>query len=199
VSFAIGAPEVPAPPLDPTAVTEGTLMTFQWRAPSTGSPPAYVLEAEAAGGRGDVVSAPVSGATTSFTVDAPPGRYWGRVKAVNAAGASAPSSEWVLDVDATVPPCYELPPLAPQSLIASVTGRAVTLYWAQPDSGSTANTQRVVAGSAPGLDDLAIIEAPGPATSFTTTAPPGMYYVKVFALNACGSSPYSNEVPVAVP
>ncbi len=87
VSFAMGPPDVPAPPLDPTAVTEGTLMTFQWKAPSTGSPPAYVLEAETAGGQGDVVSPPVSGGTTSFTIDAPPGRYWGRVKAVNGAGA----------------------------------------------------------------------------------------------------------------
>ena len=199
VSFAMGPPDVPAPPLDPTAVTEGTLMTFQWKPPSTGSPPAYVLEAEIAGGLGDVVSPPVSGGTTTFTIDAPPGRYWGRVKAINAAGASAPSSEWILDVDATASPCYQLPPLAPQSLIASVTGRTVTLHWAQPDAGSVADTQRVVAGTAPGLDDLGAIGVSGPATSFTTTVPPGTYYVRIVALNACGASPFSNEVQVVVP
>ena len=199
VSFAAGPPEVPAPPLDPIAVTEGTLVTFGWQAPSAVTPPGYVIEAEAAGGRGDVTSPPLSGATASFTIDAPPGRYWGRVKAVNAAGASAPSSEWVLDVDATASPCYQQPPLSPQTLVASVSARTVRLLWAQPDTGPVANTQRVVAGSAPGLDDLAIIEVPGPAVSFTTTAPPGTYYVKVFALNACGSSPYSNEVQVVVP
>jgi hypothetical protein len=199
VSFAAGSPAVPAPPLDPTAVTEGTLMTFQWRAPSTGSPPAYILEAETAGGLGDPVSAPVSGGTTSVTVDAPTGRYWGRVKAVNAAGASAPSSEWVLDVDAAVSPCYATPPLAPQNLIASMSERTVTLIWAQPDTGPVANSQAIVAGSAPGLDDLGVIGVPGPATSYTTTAPPGTYYVRIVALNTCGASPFSNEVRVVVP
>ena len=102
-------------------------------------------------------------------------------------------------MDATESPCYEMPPFAPQALVASVAGRTVSLLWAQPDSGPVASTQRVVAGAAPGLGDLADIEVPGPATSFTTTAPPGIYYVKVVALNACGSSPYSNEVRVVVP
>ena len=198
VSFAVGPPALPAPPLDPTAVAEGTVMTLQWRAPSTGTP-AYLVEAETAGGGGDVTSPPLSGAATSFTIDAPPGRYWGRVRSANAAGAGAASSEWILDVDATESPCYEMPPFAPQALVASVAGRTVSLLWAQPDSGPVASGQRVVAGAGPGLGDLADIEVPGPTTSFTTTAPPGIYYVKVVALNACGSSPYSNEVRVVVP
>ena len=198
VSFAVGPPDFPAPPLDPTAVAEGTLMTLQWRAPSTGTT-AYLLEAETSGGGGDVASPPLSGATTSFTIDAPPGRYWGRVRSANPAGVGAPSSEWILDVDATESPCYQVPPQPPQALIASVSGRTVSLLWVQPDSGPVANAQRVVAGSAPGLGDLADIESPGPATGFTTTAPPGNYDVKVLAVNACGSSSYSNEVRVVVP
>ena len=198
VSVAVGPPDVPASPLDPTAVTEGTSLTFRWQPPSTGAPPAYLLEAGSAEGRSDVASLPLSGGATSFTIDAPPGRYWGRLKAINATGASAPSSEWILDVDATASPCYEMPPLAPQSLIASVAVRTVTLYWAQPDAGSVASTQRVVAGTAPGLDDLGAIGVPGAATSFTTTVPPGTYYVRIVALNACGASPYSNEVRVVV-
>jgi hypothetical protein len=75
----------------------------------------------------------------------------------------------------------------------------VSLSWAQPDSGPVANTQRVVAGTAPGLDDLGAIDVPAPATSFSTTAPPGTYYVRVIAINSCGASSYSNEVRVAVP
>ena len=199
VSFAVGPPDVPAPPLSASAVTEGTVLTFQWRPPSTGAPAAYVLEAGTAEGRSDVARLPLGGSATSFTIDAPPGRYWGRVRAVNGAGASVPSGELMIDVDATDSPCYQVPPLAPLTLAASVAGRTVTLTWEQPDAGPVANTQRVVAGSAPGLDDLATIEVPGPAVSFTTTAPPGTYYVKVFALNSCGSSPYSNEVRVVVP
>ena len=199
VSFAVGPPDRPAPPLDPTAVTDGTLVTLQWRAPSTGTPSAYVIEAERAGGGGLVTSPALSGAATSVTIEAVPGRYWGRVKAANTVGASEPASEWILDAGTATSPCYQLPPLAPQSLIASVSGRTVSLIWAQPDSGAVANAQRIVAGSAPGASDLAVIEVPGPAARFTTTAPPGVYFVKVFGLNACGSSPYSNEVQVVVP
>jgi len=199
VSFAIGPPDLPAPPLDGTAVTEGTLLTFQWRAPSTGAPPAYVIEAGTAVGLSDVARLPVSGAATTFTIDAPPGRYWGRVRALNGAGLSEPSGELILDVDATDSPCYETPPLAPFNLAASVAGGTVTLTWDQPDAGPVANTQRVVVGSAPSLDNLGAIGVPGPATSFTTPAPAGSYYVRVIGLNSCGASPYSNEVQVVVP
>ncbi|MCC7176864.1 MAG: PQQ-binding-like beta-propeller repeat protein [Acidobacteria bacterium] len=199
VSFAIGPPDVPAPPLDATAITEGTLLTLQWRAPSTGTPPAYVIEAGTAAGLSDVARLPVSGAATTFTIDAPPGRYWGRVRALNGAGLSEPSGELILDVDATDSPCYGTALLAPLNLVASVTGRTVTLTWEQPDAGPVANTQRIVVGTAPGLDNLGAFGVPGPATSFTTTAPPGRYYVRVIGLNSCGASPYSNEVQVVVP
>ncbi|MGE3889599.1 MAG: hypothetical protein AB7H81_24495 [Vicinamibacterales bacterium] len=181
------------------AVTEGTLLSLQWRAPSTGPPPTYVIEAGTAPGLSDVARLPVSGAATTFTIDAPPRRYWGRVRALNGAGPSEPSGELILDVDATDSPCYETPPLAPFNLAASVAGRSVTLTWEQPDAGPVANTQRVVAGSAPGLDNLGAIGVPGPATSFTTTAPAGTYYVRVIGFNSCGASPYSNEVQVVVP
>jgi hypothetical protein len=197
VSFAAGLPSVPAPPLDPTVASEGTVLTFHWRPPSTHTLAGYVLEAGTGAGLSNVASLPLGAAATSFTIDAPPGRYWGRVRAVNPAGASAPSTEIIIDVDATPSPCYETPPLAPMNLAASVAGRTVTLTWQQPDTGPVANTQRVVAGTAPGLDNLGAIDVPGPATSFTTTAPPGTYYVRVLALNTCGGS-FSDEVQVAV-
>jgi hypothetical protein len=158
-----------------------------------------VLEAGTAEGRSDVASLPLSGAATSVTIDAPPGRYWGRVKTIAAGGVSAASSELILDVDATNWLCGPLPLLAPLNLRARVIGGTVQLQWDQPDSGAVANTQQIVVGSAPGLDNLGAIGVPGPATSFTTTAPPGTYYVRVFAINACGVSPFSNEVVVVVP
>ncbi|MCC7176865.1 MAG: hypothetical protein IT177_00570 [Acidobacteria bacterium] len=198
VSFTLGPPDVPAPPLSATAVTEGTSLTFRWRPPSTGAPPAYVLEAGTVEGLSDVARLPLGGGATSFTIDAPPGRYWGRIRAVNAAGASAPSGELLIDVDATDSPCYSATPLAPANLAASVVGGVVTLTWQQPDAGPVSNTQRIVVGTASGLDNLGAIGVPGPATSLTTTAPPGTYYVRVIGLNSCGASPYSNEVRVEV-
>lgn len=199
VSFAAGLPSVPAPPLDPTVASEGTVLTFRWRPPSTQTAAGYLLEAGTGAGLTNVASLPLGAAATSFTIDAPPGRYWARVRAVNPAGVSVPSTELIIDVDATASPCYETPPLAPMNLAAIVASRTVTLTWEQPDTGPVANTQRVVAGSVPGLTDLAAIEVPGPATRFTTTAPPGTYYVRVIGINTCGASPFSNEVQVVVP
>jgi len=197
VSVAVGPPDVPAAPLDPTVTTEGTRLVFRWRPPSVGSPSAYVLDADAAAG-GRVASLVVGGGATSLTIDAPTGRYWGRLSALNPTGASAPSAELVIDVDATQVPCGE-PPLPPADLIARIAGGSVALQWSQPDAGPVPDTQYVVAGSAPGLTNLAVIPVSGPATSFATTAPPGSYYVRVVASNACGVSPFSNEVAVVVP
>jgi hypothetical protein len=197
VSFATGPPHVPAPPLDPMAVAEGTMLTFKWRPPSTGAVAGYLLEAGTAEGLSDVASLPVD-AGTSFNIDAPPGRYFGRLRAVNGAGPGAPSSELFIDVDATASPCHDTPPLAPVNLAASVAGRTVTLTWEQPTSGPVANTQRIVVGSAPGLDDIIAFDVPGPATSFSTVALPGTYYVRVIGINDCGTSPFSNQVRVEV-
>jgi hypothetical protein len=63
-------------------------------------------------------------------------------------------------------------------------------------SGGLAATGYVVeAGSAPGLSDLARLHV-GRVTRFTTTAPPGVYYVRVRAIYASGTSLPSNEIVV---
>jgi hypothetical protein len=51
------------------------------------------------------------------------------------------------------------------------------------------------AGSAPGLTDVASLQI-GPVTSFSTTAPPGVYYVRVRSVNARGAGQPSNEIIV---
>jgi hypothetical protein len=60
-------------------------------------------------------------------------------------------------------------------------------------------SQRVLAGTAPGLDNLGALGVASAATAFTTSAPPGVYYVRVIAVNDCGASLPSNEVMVSVP
>ncbi|MGE3889598.1 MAG: hypothetical protein AB7H81_24490, partial [Vicinamibacterales bacterium] len=195
VSFAVGRP---AAPLDVTAVTEGTHLTVQWTPPSTGAPAAYVLEAGSAEGARDLAQLPVSGGATSLTIDAPAGRYWSRLVSVDAAGARTAGSELFIDVAATANFCGSTPPEAPQGLSASVTGSTVTLTWQQPYDGPLPITQRVVAGTAPGLDNLGAIQVASDVMAFTTTAPPGTYDVRVLALNGCGGN-FSNEVQVVVP
>ena len=59
-------------------------------------------------------------------------------------------------------------------------------------------TYVVEAGSVPGLSNL--YNAPvGATTSVTAQPPPGAYYVRVRAQNACGTSPPSPERAVIVP
>ena len=83
------------------------------------------------------------------------------------------------------------------SLNAAVNGDVVLLSWAPP-TGSTAGNFQLVAGSAPGLEDLAQLIVQG--SSFSTIAPAGTYYVTVYSL-ASGTpvrAAWSNEVKVVV-
>ena len=41
--------------------------------------------------------------------------------------------------------------------------------------------------------------AAGSATTMDRQAPPGQYFVRLFARNACGTSPASNELVVTMP
>jgi hypothetical protein len=90
----------PAPPGPPVATT-GTVLSravqVVWEAPAGGWPATgYLLEAGTAPGRADLGTVPL--AATSFQASAPPGRYYVRVRAVNAHGIGPAGDELVLDV-----------------------------------------------------------------------------------------------------
>ena len=55
------------------------------------------------------------------------------------------------------------------------------------------------AGYTPGASNAAVIVLDPSARAFSTNAPPGTYYVRVRAMNACGSSAGSNEIVISVP
>jgi hypothetical protein len=192
VSFAVGPPSVPAAPLDVTAIADATRITFTWQPPSTGAPARYELEAGTAEGRRDLAAVPVPGAATSLQVLAPVGRYWTRLVAVNDAGRSASSNEAFIDMV----PRRTCSPVPPQNLTASVSARIVTLAWESPADGSD-DPPTIVAGSAPGLSNLASIVAPPFTTGFSVAAPPGTYYVRL--VTGCFNGASSNEVTVVVP
>lgn len=90
------------------------------------------------------------------------------------------------------------PPGPPLFLGAAVSGSLVTLHWNPPDSGGAPTAYTIEAGSSPGAANLAIFETAGTATSFSTGAPAGNYYVRVKARNHVGVSAASNEVLVTV-
>lgn len=184
ISFVVGGPEAPGTPSALTATWQGTVVTLSWGA-SLGAA-TYIVEAGSVPGASDMGSF-VIGAATSYSVDVPPGTFYVRVRAANSLGMSAPSNEVVVQGRGA--------PNAPTSLRASGTGSTVVLRW-NASTGTSAPTGYVIeAGSAPGLANLAVLPL-GNVTTFTTTAPPGTYYVRVRALNGRGASAASNEIIV---
>lgn len=90
----VGASAPPASPSDLRASMNGARVTLAWSAPS-GAVASYRIEAGTGSGAADIGSFDV-GVATSFAADVPPGTYFVRVRAVNAAGVSGPSNEVVL-------------------------------------------------------------------------------------------------------
>lgn len=186
---------VPGAPTNLTASVGATTVSLSWNPPTSGSTPtSYVLEAGSASGSANLYNQDI-GNVTSLTATAPARTYFVRVRGSNAAGTGDPSNE----VSFTLgnPPCTTAPGSV-SGLSASSSGSAVRLSWAASTTGSPATTYVLVVGSIPGASNLLVQETGSTSTSFTGSAPPGVYYVRVLARNACGTSGPSNEVVVAI-
>lgn len=85
----------PAAPSTLTFTLVGRTVTLQW-SPSAGAVD-YLLDVGSASNAVDVYSASI-GAVTSLSTSASPGRYFVRIRARNASGASAPSPEVLIQV-----------------------------------------------------------------------------------------------------
>jgi hypothetical protein len=75
----------------------------------------------------------------------------------------------------------------------------VRLTWGPPAAGERPTTYVLEAGTGEGKNDVGTFVAAGSATSMDRPAPPGRYFVRLFARNACGTSPASNEIVVTMP
>jgi hypothetical protein len=174
----------------------GNAVTLSWAAPDTGGGPStYVLAAGSAAGWSDLGSFPTGNTQTSWSTSyVPNGTYFARVSAQNTAGMSPASNE----VSFSVPRACGDAPEAPSNLQSSVSGLAVTLTWVAPGSGAVVTGYVIEAGTSPGLANIAVVNTGSTATSFTASAVPGTYFVRVRAAGACGSSPASSDVGVVV-
>jgi hypothetical protein len=91
------------------------------------------------------------------------------------------------------------PPTAPSNLTYTKAGDMITGEWVAPTGENAPTTYVIEAGSAPGLNDQGTYVVPATQNSFGRKTPNGHFFVRVFARNACGTSPASNEVEFTVP
>jgi hypothetical protein len=102
------------------------------------------------------------------------------------------SGEQVIGDDCTAPPS------APTGLAATANGNTGRLTWAPPPPGETITNYVIEVGSTPGSNNQGTFVAPANRTSFEREAAAGLYYVRMFARNACGTSPPSDNVTVTI-
>jgi hypothetical protein len=180
VAFRVGARQRPRRPVGFTGSFHGSVVTLSWTTPAgdmEDAPTGYQIEAGLSSGSTELVLP--MGNVTRFQTPAPDGVYFVRVRAVNDLGASDPSDEIVLRQGAG--------PGRPGSLSRSGSGSVATFSWQAPSTGGVPAGYLVEAGTAPGLADLAVMLV-GNVTTFSTSLPPGVFYVRVRGVDAQGNA-----------
>jgi plastocyanin len=80
----------------------------------------------------------------------------------------------------------------PTGLVVSVSGTTVTLSWTAAAGAPT--SYQVEVGTAPGASNISAGATGSTVTTASATLPAATYFIRVRALNACGTSDASNEV-----
>ncbi|MEP7118734.1 MAG: PQQ-dependent sugar dehydrogenase [Acidobacteriota bacterium] len=178
----------PGVPTGLASTVQGTTVTIDWSAPATGgTATGYVLEAGTTPGASNVGVVPTTATTLGFA-GVPTGQYFVRVRATNTAGTSAASSDLTVNVGCT-------PPTAPATFITNIAGTTVTLAW---DIAPGTTSTIVDVGYAPGATALTLPYTAPAAVVGVPNVPPGSYYVRTRAVNACGASAPSVERTVVI-
>jgi hypothetical protein len=187
---AYGESALPAPS-SLQAVVQGATVMLSWVNPAAVLI-ALQLEVGSGPGLSNLYVATMPAASTQLTVaDVPAGTYFVRLRAIGPAGRSAPSNEVTVTVGGCQTPGAPSPPAF--TLVAPGT---VRLSWS---AVAGAQSYVIEAGSSPGAADLAILDTGSSQPLLQASAPPGVYYVRVRARNACGVGPASSEAIVTVP
>ena len=189
---AVCGPVAPGIPGNFRAEVDGGAVRFRWSVPPTaGAARAYTLQAGSAPGLSNLASIRISVPAAEFQAAGPPGSYFVRLIASNDFGTSAPTADLNVVLGTST-----RPPAAPTTLSAAVVGRVATLDW-EPGAG-VADGYLLEAGTVPGAANLAMLPVSG-ATRFVSPAlGPGIYYVRVRALSAGGTSAPSPEAVIEI-
>jgi hypothetical protein len=167
-----------------------------WNAPTTGGVASgYVLEVGSATGRSDIASLTL-GPRTRFTYSAPipPGVYFVRMRARNAASIGTASREVMLVTGGAL-----APPDPPSNVgVFADSARRALIGWTPPRGALTGYV--LEAGTALGRADVGVFPI---AASMNTVpvpnVPPGTYYIRLRAVNAAGTGLPSYDTTLIVP
>ena len=181
----------PPPPAAPvlTAFSNGLTLALSWTAPAGAT--SYRLEGGTAPGAADLLNVDVGNTTFQQGV-LPAGSYFARVRAVFGGQPGAPSNE--VHIVLSGGSVCVTPPPPPAGYSVQAAGLNASLAWA-PAPGATSYI--LEAGSVSGAADLLRRNA-GFVTALQTSGPPGTYYTRVRAANACGLSGPSAQVAVTL-
>jgi len=182
-------------PTTPQALVRGTRLDLDWGAPPLGArPSSYVIEAGTGPGLSNLASFNTGTASTSFGASGlGPGTYYFRLRSANTFGVGAATADQAFVVGQAG--CSG-PPSAPLDLRATVANGVVQLTW-RAAAASIATGYRLTAGVTSGGSQVGTF-AVGPTTTFSAAAPPGAYFVRVAAVNACGLGVPSAEAVAVV-
>ncbi|MFN8644064.1 MAG: M64 family metallopeptidase [Candidatus Binatia bacterium] len=185
IQVAVNVPVAPNAPVNLLAGGTGSRLVLAWMHGGGGTPTTSLLEVSGA----ITLTVPLP-AAEGFTFDAvPPGTYTFRVREQNAVGVSAQSNAASL----TFPVATCLAPSTPVNLRAGVSGGAVSIAWDLPASGAAPRSYVLsVTGAVTGALPLA-------TRGLSAVAPPGVYNLRVAAVNDCGSSAPTGVVVLTVP
>jgi hypothetical protein len=89
-------------------------------------------------------------------------------------------------------------PGAVVNLTGFVAGSVVSISWSPAFGGGAPDSYVVYVGSAPGQSNVLTLPVSASTAFVSASAPPGAYFVRVGAENACGSGPNSNEISLTV-
>ena len=162
----------------------GSQVTLAWETPFGLPPPNYILQAGNTSGVYNLFSGSIGGVRSLVANNLPNGAYYWRLIGDHSTFQQPPSDEAFFQIGSG--PCT--PPGPPANFSFSVIGLQVTLQWQAPATGGPPTTYIVEAGSAPDLANLYNVPTGSTATGLVVSAPPGLYYVRVRARNACGTS-----------
>lgn len=171
------------------ASVQGNVATLRWNPPQLGpAPDTYVLEGGLTAGSTMAV-VPTGSVAPSFTITAPNGSFYVRMKSSRAGALSLPSNEVRLHINST------LKPSAPTNIQGAIKGSALWLAWRNSFTGGTPQSLMLDVTGAFTLS----LPLPLSETFSVPAVPNGTYTFRLRAVNAAGASSQSSSVSLTAP